>query len=66
MKFTIDRFEGKFAVVELPNGEKIDCPKAMLPDGSKEGDVLCISVDETATTEKKAILTDKMNKLFRD
>ena len=36
MKLIIDRFEGDFAVVELPNGKMIDCPKALLPDDAKE------------------------------
>ncbi len=66
MKFTIDRFEGDFAVVELPCGKMIDCPKALLPDNAKEGSVISISVDEAATSEKLKKNTERMNKLFRD
>ena len=52
MKLIIDRFEGDFAVVELPNGQMIDCPKVLLPDNAKEGSILNITVDEDATNEK--------------
>ena len=66
MKFVIDRFEKDIAIVELLNGEIVDCPRTLLPGGCKEGDVLNISVDNKATIEKKAMLTGKMNKLFKE
>ena len=66
MKIIIDRFEGELAVVELPNGNMINCPKAMLPDDVKECDIISIVVDEKATEEKKKSLTDRMNRLFKD
>ena len=66
MNLIIDRFEGDFAVIELPDGKMIDCPKALLPDDAKEGSNLNITVDETATNDKLKKVTDRMNKLFRD
>ena len=66
MKLIIDRFEGDFAVIELPDGKMIDCPNAVLPDDAKEGSILNITVDETATNDKLKKVTDRMNKLFRD
>ena len=66
MRIIIDRFEGELAVVELPNGNMINCPKAILPDDVKEGDIISIVVDEKATEEKKESLTDRMNRLFKD
>ena len=66
MKIIIDRFEGDFAVVELPNGQMIDCPKALLPDNAKEGSILNIVLDEAATNEKLQKVTERMNKLFKD
>ena len=56
----------ELAVVELPNGNMINCPKAMLPEDVKEGDIISIVVDEKATTEKKKSLTNRMNSLFRE
>lgn len=66
MKLIIDRFEGDFAVIELPDGKMIDCPKALLPDDAKEGSIFNITVDETATNDKLKKVTDRMNKLFID
>lgn len=66
MKLIIDRFEGDFAVIELPNGQMIDCPKAILPNDAKEGSVLEIIVDEKATNDKLQKITKRMNSLFRD
>lgn len=66
MKLIIDRFEGNFAVIELPNGQMIDCPKALFPNNAKEGSILNISVDETATNDKLKKVTERMNKLFKD
>ena len=66
MKLIIDRFEGDFAVIELPDGQMIDCPKVLLPDNAKEGSILNITVDETATDDKLKKVTERMNKLFKD
>ena len=66
MKLIIDRFEGDFAVVVLPDGRMLDCSVALLPDNAKEGSILKISVDETATNDKLKNVTERMNKLFKD
>lgn len=66
VKFVIDRFEGNVAIVEMQDGDTVECPKMLLPKGSKEGDILCIFVDKEATEGKKKILTNRMNKLFND
>lgn len=66
MKLIIDRFEGNFAVVELPDGRMIDCPKSLLPNNANEGSILNITVDETATNDKLKRVTERMNKLFKD
>lgn len=66
MKLIIDRFEGEFAVVELENGQTINCPKVMLPDSAKEGSILNITVDNEATEKKLQENTARMNRLFRD
>ena len=46
MRIIVDRFEGNIAVVELPNGKTIDCPKELLPSDAKEGSIINILVDE--------------------
>ena len=66
MQIIIDRFEGNIAVVELPNGKTIDCPKELLPENAKEGNIIKISIDEQATKEKLNKVTERMNRLFKD
>lgn len=53
MKVIIDRFEGDYAVVELPNRRMIDLPLILVPGGAREGDTLDISVDEDDTELRK-------------
>ena len=59
MKVTIDRFEGDYAVVELENRDMEDLPKALVPEGAKEGDILEITIDKEETESRKQRI-DKM------
>ena len=43
MRIILDRIEGDYAIVELPSGQMIDCPRAMLPGNAKEGSILNIA-----------------------
>jgi hypothetical protein len=54
-RFTIDRFEAQWAVLETPDGKTINYPRNLLPKGAKEGDVfdLNIDIDQEATEERK-------------
>jgi len=60
----IDRFEGKFAVVETTDG-MVNIPKSDLPTGAKEGDVLKIVIEEGATKARAERIEKKMNDLFK-
>ena len=40
--WTIDRLEGDLAVLEVEEGKTVTVPKTALPEGTQEGDVLCI------------------------
>lgn len=64
MKVIIDRFEGEFAVVELPDGNMANMPKCLLEKAS-EGDVVDISVDEGETEKRKKRVSSLMNDLFQ-
>jgi len=66
MKLIIDRFEGNVAVIELPNGKMVNCPKEVLPDNVHEGSILSITIDDVATAKKLQENTDRMNILFKD
>lgn len=66
MKIIIDRFEGEWAIVEMTDGKMINCPRVLLPDNVKEGDIISIIADAKETEKKKIVLTDRMNRLFKD
>ena len=66
MKFIIDRFEGEFAVVELENREMINLPICIIPQGTKEGDILKIIIDQEETTSRKRRIEEKFKRLFED
>ena len=52
MKVIIDRFEGGYAVAVLENGETAEISKKLLPR-AKEGDVIRITYDKTATERRR-------------
>lgn len=64
---TLDRIEGNIAVLLLRDEEsiKIDIPLFLLPPGSKEGDILNISIardplETEAAKERVSSLLDKL------
>ena len=60
----LDRVEGDFAVLETNNG-MINIPRSDLPAGAKEGDVLKLVIDASATKVRKKRFDCRMNRLFR-
>lgn len=66
MKFTIDRFEGDFAVVELEDGKFIDVPKITLPKEARESDIISVSVDHAATEKRRKEIRKLEKNLFTD
>ncbi|GHU51510.1 hypothetical protein AGMMS49975_05140 [Clostridia bacterium] len=59
MNITIDRFEGNFAAVELPNRRIVNIPAEILPKEAKEGDVISILINKEET-EKAAEIGEKL------
>jgi hypothetical protein len=61
----IDRFEGDIAVVEY-EGKNYNIPRAWLPVGAKEGDVVVVTlvVDEEATARRRMEMERKVEDLF--
>lgn len=64
MKFVIDRFEDQLVVVESVEGEIINIPKAIVPSGAREGDLLIISIDKEETGEREIRIKEKFNRLL--
>lgn len=65
MQVIIDRFEGNFAVVELPTGTFVDLPKELVPD-AQEGDMIDITINHEATEAQAERIQKLMDELFED
>ena len=65
MKVIIDRFEGNFAVVELPDSSHVQLPAVLVPD-AKEGSIISIEVDVAETKRRAQAVEELMNDLFAD
>lgn len=55
----IDRFEGRFAVLNGDDGLEINWPKRNLPKGAKEGDSIVLSAVTNEEDRKKREKTAK-------
>ena len=64
-RFTIDRFEAQWAVLETPNGKTINYPRNLLPKSAKEGDVFNLNIDisKEATEERKTNIQGRVDDL---
>ncbi len=65
MEVIIDRFEGEYAIVEININEFAKISKALLPK-AKEGDVINIVLDKTASKKRNKIISSLVNDLFED
>lgn len=61
MKVIIDRFEGDYAIVELPDMTMVAVP-AVLFGNASAGDVFTIAADSEDTAERK----EKIKKMMKD
>ncbi|HWQ61413.1 MAG TPA: DUF3006 domain-containing protein [Negativicutes bacterium] len=67
IRAVLDRFEGDKAVLLVGDAEaSVVWPRALLPDGAKEGDVLWLdlNVDEQATRAAKAEADELLRQLL--
>jgi len=65
----IDRFEEDFAVLEREDGTTERISRALLPPGTREGDVLRMeaggwTADAQATLVRRADMRDKLRRAF--
>ena len=70
MKYTVDRFEGDFAVLEDENRTMKDVPRGALPEEAKEGDVLIFaegsySLDSEETARRKEDVRERLQRLWK-
>lgn len=66
MKYTIDRFEGNFAVVELEDKKFVNVPREAVPAEAKEGDIILTVVDNKGTAEQKHKIEEMMKTMWID
>ena len=70
IKLIIDRFEGKYAILESQAGNSItfNFPRHLLPKGAKEGSVLRfnIDIDNKETTRRRNKIIEKLNRLKKN
>lgn len=66
MKFTIDRFEGESAVIELQDQEMVDIPKKILPPDAKEGDIILVSIDKEEILKRSRRIENKFRRLLKE
>jgi len=62
MNLIIDRFEGEYAVVELPDKTFVSIPKKAIPEEAKEGDVITVTVNKKETDSRK----NRIQRMARD
>ena len=65
MDVIIDRFEGEFAIVELPDRTMANLPIILVPD-AKEGDVIKIIIDDGETNKRAERINKLAKKLWAD
>ncbi|HEX3048876.1 MAG TPA: DUF3006 domain-containing protein [Bacillota bacterium] len=63
MEVVIDRFEGEYAVVELPDCTTGRISKTLLPE-AREGDVVEITINKTATGKRKKKIDQLADELW--
>ena len=64
MKVIIDRFEGDYAVVELPDKTLVDMPRKLLETEAKEGDIIEIKALDVAARVRKKNVNKLLNEVF--
>ena len=66
----IDRFEGRYAVCEVPSGATLNVLRELLPDDAREGDVVVawgdgrLTIDVVATEARRSRVQALHDRLF--
>lgn len=66
MRVIIDKFEGKYAIVELENKNIVNMPRVLIPNDAAEGDCLYIEVDKEYTKLRKEQIRKLMDDVWAD
>lgn len=66
MRAVVDRFEGEYAVLLIEEDKiKVDFPRKLLPDGTREGSWLTVNLklDRERTKKQEEKIAELLNKL---
>lgn len=71
MRFTVESIEDGIARLENGTNEAVFVNSSLLPEDTKEGDVLCFdgekyTPDTEATAERRTSVYNKFNRLFNN
>ena len=70
IKLIIDRFEGKYAILESQDSNPLilNFPRHLLPQEAKEGSVIRfnVDIDEKETTRRRNKIIEKLNRLKKN
>ncbi|AEE90874.1 conserved protein of unknown function [Tepidanaerobacter acetatoxydans Re1] len=69
MYAVVDRFEDKYAVLETDDGQMLNIKRQLLPEDTKEGDVVNLddmTVDKNETEIRKNVIRKLADELFED
>ncbi len=64
MEVIVDRIEGEYVVVEMPDGQMVNLAKKLVPK-AKEGDVISIKIDNPKTEKRKKHIKELMADVFK-
>ena len=64
MEVIVDRIEGEYVVVEMPDGQMVNLAKKLVPK-AKEGDVISIKIDNTKTEKREKHIKELMADVFK-
>ena len=66
-KATVDRFEGDFAVLSVES-RSLDIPKKIIPEGTKEGNIIYIAItnDKEETKSQEELARNLLNEVLKE
>ena len=65
MDVIIDRFEGSYAIIELPSNKTIKAPRELF-QSAREGDIFTIFKADDKTLERQKLMRERFDKLKMD
>lgn len=65
MEVIVNRIEGDYLILELPNGKILNVPKDLIPE-AKEGDIITISIDKEKTNTRRKEMQELVDSVFED